>query len=379
MAKKKDTIAPPKRESDPSVWLIFGDDEYSVSHTARQIVDSLVPEPDRALMLEVIDGRAETADEAVAALRQARSGLDIGGLFGGGRVVWLRNVSFLQENKVGRLAAVKAEVAELVSLIKAGLMPGHRLVISAPAVDKRSAFFKACQTLADVREFSIPEKARDQEAYIEDRLREMAGRAGIELSATAIAGLYGKIGPDTLRLAIEIEKLRCYKGEGAKVTEEDVRRLASASRESAAWDLADAMGDRNLDRAVDTLRQLLFQGEEEFLLIMGLQARVRELLVFRACLDQGWIEVSGNEPWLRATWRESGASEQIMADLPEKLHPAGMNPFRAGRLAAQARKYTRSELVRAQRILLEAHEAMIRAPTPPDLLLELALVKIVGK
>lgn len=379
MAAKKDIIKPPKPEADAAVWLIWGTDDFLVSRQAREVVNLLCPPADQALGLEIIEGRTADGDDAARALQRTRSGLETIGLFGGAKVVWLRDADFLSDNKVGRQAMVKEEVAKLTSLIKGGLMPGQRLVISASKVDRRSGFYKACQTLAEVREFSIPEKPWEQEKYAADILEMLFREAGLEGSPAAIAGLYGKVGCNSRQLAMEVEKLRAFLGDKTRVGEEDVRTIASASRESAGWDLMDALGERNLARGLEILRQLLFQGEKEFLLIMGLQERVRVLLVFRTCLDQGWLELSGTDKWAKASWRGAGDAEALFADLPDGLQPARLHPFRAARLAAQAQRYSRAELVRAQQILLEIHEAMIRTATPPDLLLELGLVKILGK
>ncbi len=378
MPPKKDIIKPPKTEAEAAIWLIVGADDFLVSRHAREVVNRMCPPADQAMGLEIVNGRAPSVDAAVLALQQCRLGLETVGLFGSSKVVWLRDATFLYDNLVGRSALVKAELARLVAELKRGLMPGQRLVVNAEKVDKRSAFYKTCQTLGELREFAVPEKSYEQEKYARDIIRMLLGEAGLEASETAIVSIIGKVGCDSRLLAKEIEKLRDYLGARTRIEDADVRQIVSPARESAGWDLADALGDRNLGKALELLRQLLFQGEKEFLLIMGLQNRVRELIVYRTCLDQGWLELKGSEPWIKAEWRGAGDAEPLFAELPDNLHPGRVHPFRAGRLAAQARRYSRAELIRAQRILLEVHESMIRTSAPPDLLLEVGLVKITG-
>ena len=48
----------------PSVYLVYGDDEYRVSEKAGAIVDRLVPEAERTFGLEIIEGRCDTSAEA---------------------------------------------------------------------------------------------------------------------------------------------------------------------------------------------------------------------------------------------------------------------------------------------------------------------------
>lgn len=379
MAKKSDNATPPSPEKEGPVWLIWGGDEFLVSRQARELVDRLCPPDQQALGLEIVEGRVETKDPAILALQQCRSALNTVGFFGASKTVWLRDAEFFSDAKVGRLADVKAEVARLAELIKGGLLAGQRLVVSTTKVDRRSAFYKACQALGEVREFAVPEKTGEREKYTREIVRLLLREADLRASHEAVEDLVGKVGGHSRQLAQEIEKLRTYLGARRDVTEEDVRLIVSPSREAAGWDLADAFGERNLSKALETLRQLLFQNEKAFVLIMGLQNRVRELLVFRTCLDQRWVRVHGEKPWYKADWLGAGDAESLFDSLPDNLHPAKMNPWRAGRLGAQAALYSRAELIRAQQVLLEAHEAMIQTGVPHELLLETGLVKIMGK
>lgn len=379
MAKKTEQVKPAEGGAEGPVWLVWGGDEFMVSRHARELVNGLCPPDQQALGLEIVEGRVEVVDAAVAALRKCRAAVNTVGFFGASKTVWLREASFFYESIVGRSAAVKEESAKLADDIKRGLMAGQKLVISASKVDRRSAFYKACQAGATVREFAVPEKPHEREKYAREVIRHLLDEAGLRASAVAIEALLGKAGADSRQLHIEMEKLRTYLGARKEITEQDVRLMVSPARETAAWDLADAMGERDLAKALDVLRQLIFQGETAFRLIMGLQSRVRELIVFRTCLDQRWLRVSGENPWYRAEWLGAGEAEPLFADLPDTLHPAKLNPFRAGRLGAQANRYQRAELVRAQQTLLDMHERMISAGAPHSLLLELGLITIIGK
>ncbi|MCO5068369.1 MAG: DNA polymerase III subunit delta [Kiritimatiellae bacterium] len=379
MAKKSEQKETSAANSEKNVWLIWGTDEYLVSRHARDLVAQLCPPDQQAFGLEIIEGRLDTKDPIILALQQCRASLNTVGFFGASKTVWLRDVEFLAETRASRTADVKAEIARLADLLKGGLLDGQRFVISASKVDRRSAFYKACQAVAEIQEFSVPEKAGDREKYTREIIRSLLREADLRASDSVVQSLIGKVGSQSRQLAQEVEKLRTYLGERRDVTEEDVRTLVSPAREAAGWDLADTLGERDLARSLETLRQLLFQNEKAFVLIMGLQNRVRELLVFRIALDQRWLRIHGEKPWYKADWNGAGEAEDLLGHLPDNLHPAKMNPWRAGRLGAQAAAYSRAELVRAQRILLDGHEAMLRSSVPQELLLETCLIKIIGK
>lgn len=356
------------------MWLFWGD-EFLAGRQARELVNRLCPPDRQSLGLEICNGRAdESPDVAIRALQQCRSALNTVGLFSADKTVWLRDADFFNEGRVGRQAAVKAEIARLVDEIKRGLMPGQRLVISATKVDRRSAFYKACQTLGEVREFAVPEKGWERERYARELLGALLKEQGLSAQPAAMEALVGKVGDNARLMHLELEKLRCYLGPRTEITDDDVHTIVSSSREAAGWDLADAVGSRKLADALRVLRQLLFQREQPFLLIMMLQTRIRELLLFRICLDQGWARISGRS----MQWRGAGEAQTLLDGLPDQMNPVKVHPFRAYVLCEQAARFTREELVRAQRILLEAHEGMLQAQMPADLLLELGIVKILG-
>jgi DNA polymerase-3 subunit delta len=130
-----------------SVYLIFGDDEYLVANEAKKLVDSLVPEADRDLGMEIVDGAVELVVDAKRVTEGCLAALLTMGMFGGNKVVWFRNVSFLTDNKTGKSEAVKDVVNKLASVIKEGLPAGITLVVSAAKVNKRYSFYKACKAL----------------------------------------------------------------------------------------------------------------------------------------------------------------------------------------------------------------------------------------
>ena len=68
---------------EKNILVVSGNDEYTVTHVAREQVNAWVPEEEQALSLEVIEGRASTIDEAVAILDQTMAALQTVGLFGG--------------------------------------------------------------------------------------------------------------------------------------------------------------------------------------------------------------------------------------------------------------------------------------------------------
>lgn len=360
-----------------ALHLIFGDDEYLVASEARSLVDSLVPPDRQAFGLEIVDGHAESSDEAVAAVQHCLEALQTIGLFGGEKVTWLRGVRFFGDSQASRTQAVREAVARLTQVIRGGLVTGQTLVITASSVDKRLALYKACQEVGQVREFAIPDKAYMAERQAETRLRECLSKAGLRMAEDTRQAFLSRVGFDTRQMVNEIEKLVTYLGEEKSVEASDIEAVTCPTREALAWDLADAVGNRNAGRALTLLRRLLAQKESPIGLISVLESRIRDLRVYREALDQGWVRMSG--PRVRAEWGEVPPGvDAAFAAVPGKDMRAA-HPVRAGHLAAQARQFSPRELRLFEDLLIRTHLQMVSSGTPQPLLLEMLLLRMLPR
>ena len=364
-----------------NLHLVCGSDDYRVEQQARAIVDASVPATERALGLEILDGRVDTKDAAVAVLRQCLEAVQTAGFFGNGKLVWLRSATFLNPlSRPGDSEEVKARVAELVTLLKGGLPAGQRLLITAVSVARNTAFFKACQATGEVSDFGGGEKPWEQEKLARERLGGLLQEVGLEMPEEVRDRFLQRVGTSTRLLAIELEKLRTYRGKAAgPVTEEDVDAIVSVGREAMAWDLTDALGDRDPARLVAALRRLEAQDENAIGLVTMAERRIREMLLLRQAIDQRWLQVQESNRGVFCQWSEPMPDEadRLLQSLPKD--PRAMAPFILKRTAAQAKRYTLQELRRARHLLIELREGLVASSAPPEILLETALLRIVGR
>jgi DNA polymerase-3 subunit delta len=362
--------------ADRAVHLVYGEDEYLVSTNAKELVDRLCPKADQAFGLEIVEARVDLVADAISAIGRCLDGLRTLGFLGGRKVVWLRDATFLGSGVIGESADVKTRLDDLVKLIKAGLPQGQTLVVSALKVDGRSAFFKACQSAGNVMKFELPDKSYQLEQQARGTAGDAFRKIGLNMGPDALEKFLDKTGTDTRQIVQEVEKLFVYLGDRKSVQVVDVQAIVSPSREAISWDMADAVGNRDLPGALKVLRQLLFQGENEVGLIISLENRFRDLLMYREALDRKWLSVTGQEPWLKVEWRQSPEIEALASALAKD--PRQTNPYRAGKLVAQARKYSRQELARCQALTLSAHETIVSATSVKELMLEFLVIKLLG-
>lgn len=363
-----------------TIQLVCGLDDYLVEKKARALVNAGVPEAERALGLEILDGRVDTADAVRLVIRQCLEALQTPGLFGGGKLVWLKNATFFNPLvRPGDSDDAKTCVAELTTRIKAGLPQGQRLLITTVSIARNTAFFKACQTAGDVSDFGSGEKTWEQEKMARERLAGRLQEFDLQMPEEVCERFLGRTGTSSRLMVNELEKLRLFLGPGTnQVTAEDVDAIVSVGREAMAWDLTDAVGNRNPVALVQALRRLQAQNENAIGLVTMIESRIRELIVLRYALDQRWLEARETErgpPFCK--WKEHlpDEADQLLGALPRD--PRGVGLFIQRKLAIQATRYQLVELRRMRHALLELREKLVSSSTPPELLMETTLLRLV--
>lgn len=113
-----------------------------------------------------------------------------------------------------------------------------------------------------VREFKPPQKKK-LNRWIEQRVKKRGG----QISPAAVETLAAFVGSDLRLLDQEVEKLVVYVDGGRPISEDDVRLLVSYVQEANVFEMVDALGQRDGQRAARLLHQLLNEGEHPLALL----------------------------------------------------------------------------------------------------------------
>lgn len=155
-----------------------------------------------------------------------------------------------------------------------------------------------------------PLKAREVPSWIVDHTRTL----GFQIRPDAAALLADVTGSDLMLLTGHIEKLIAYTAGKHPIERSDVEACVERTREDAVWDLTDAVGERNLRKALATLGSLLEHAQSPIAVGAVLTRHFRQL----------WI--------VRCESRRGKPSDVIASE--NKIHP-----FVAKKLAEQARRF----------------------------------------
>ncbi len=193
--------------------------------------------------------------------------------------------ALLAEEAEAEPAAPAADAAALLERALAGeLPPGNRLVLTCGAVDRRRSLYRTLGRRGVVVDCSVPRGERRaeraaREALLEEVARTRLARSGKTLSPAARAALSGLTGFDPGVYAANLETLIAYVGERAQITAEDVAAVLSRSRTDPLFELTQALGDRDRERALAVLQSLWDAGTHPLALLAGMANLLRRLIV----------------------------------------------------------------------------------------------------
>lgn len=332
----------PAKKSESRIWFVTGSEESDVKKTAATLATQLSPGDD-PFSSEIIDGAVQTVDEACARLSSANAALLTVPLFGGDKLVWLKNVSFLADSVVGRSETVAREWEKLLETLEKGLPEGMKLLLSAPEADKRRTVYKSLVKLSNVEirdkpDFGWGATEADVVAWVAGRARER----NLHITEDALETLAARVGADARQIGIELDKLSLAVPAGGEITLETVRGLVPSTRQGGVFDLSNCILRRDLPGALATMEQLLSQKETALgILLAAIVPTLRNMLIVADLMQRHRLQPPAKAHFFGKTLERLPDAET--AHLPRKKD-GGINAYPLGLAAVAVRHYKASHL-----------------------------------
>jgi DNA polymerase-3 subunit delta len=361
--------------------LVFGDDEYAVKERAKALYDQWTAEAG-GMDHEIIDASASNSGEALKALSRLRAALQTLPFFGDAKVVWLKNCNFLGEERAANAQAVTEDLADLSNTLKTFAWDKVRLIISAGKIDKRKVFYKSLEKIAAVENLSgWSSSDKDWTDQAERWARLALSERQKEIAEDALGELVAMAGADKRQLENELEKLSLYVGDRSRITAEDVEAIVTQGKHARAFALGDALGDRDLPRALRCLDKELWElktdsQKSEIGLLYGLISKTRAMILLKEMTLAGWIKPEADYNRFKAQ-----LDRVPVEALPEdkRYNPLSQNPYVLFKALPQSKRYSQEELIQAMEALLECNQRLISSSLDASIILQRALVQIISR
>jgi DNA polymerase-3 subunit delta len=182
---------------------------------------------------------------------------------------------------VKRAEELQAEQLEqLIPYIKAP-SPDTCLIFHASKIDQRRKFFAELKKTDLLIEYK---KLKDDQ--LPGFVTRETGHHGKRIDPAATDLLVYYCGNSLREIVAQVEKLSTYVGQRGLITVDDVKAIVSDTKTDTVFELANALGSRNLERAVRQLQILLRDPDSAYMLVGALARHFRQLCMIRELMDQ---------------------------------------------------------------------------------------------
>ena len=232
-----------------SVHVLTGDDESILRAAVNTLVQTLVGDGDRALMVDEFDAEDYTLGAVVDAAHTAPFLTER-------RVVVARGAGRFSTDELGVLVTYLGDP-----------LPSTELVIEWGS-QRRPKPFDAALTKAGATIVSTapPNRPRDRGAWVQSEART----AGVRLNSAAVDVIVDHLGENVGSLDGVLRTVAATFGEGTVLGPEHVEPFLGDAGGVPPWDLTDAIDSGRTSRAIELLGRMLGAGERHPLQVMAI-------------------------------------------------------------------------------------------------------------
>ena len=219
------------------------------------------------------------------------------------------------------------------------------LVFAESEVDKRNRLYKRVKELGYAAELN-----KQDTAQLMQWAAGILGRDGRKVSRPVMEYFLERTGDDMENIRMELEKLVCYTMGRDVITKEDVDAVGTVHVTSRVFDMVAAIVAGNTKKAMDLYEDLLTLKEPPMRILFLIARQFNQLLQIKE---------------LTAAGKDKGAMASALK----------VPPFAVGKLTAQARAFTRDQILSWVTLCVETEEAVKTGRLSDRLAVELLIAR----
>lgn len=219
------------------------------------------------------------------------------------------------------------------------------LVFAESEVDKRNRLYKRVKELGYAAELN-----KQDTAQLMRWAAGILGRDGRKISRPVMEYFLERTGDDMENIRMELEKLVCYTMGRDVITKEDVDAVGTVHVTSRVFDMWAAIVAGNTKKAMDLYEDLLTLKEPPMRILFLIARQFNQLLQIKE---------------LTAAGKDKGAMASALK----------VPPFAVGKLTAQARAFTRDQILSWVTLCVETEEAVKTGRLSDRLAVELLIAR----
>jgi DNA polymerase-3 subunit delta len=279
--------------------VISGKDEFLVEEDALKLYREAIKKAGSDADTQIISAQITRVEDALQIEREFSEAVATLSMFGGKKVVWLRNLNWMSGSKQADSADVKESLKHMLELVaKSNDMVS--IIISAAPLDGRRKDLQVLKPIADQFITHTFEKPKPWENQSEQTIMQIARatalfkKLGTKFEPDVPEVLVGRVGQSTRMVLTEVEKLAIYVGPGGTVKARDVLFIVPPFGEGEFFEPIEAFAARDLNWALEALDRYFFNESSCRPLIAALHNRLRLLIQVRSLADSGDFKLTSS-------------------------------------------------------------------------------------
>jgi DNA polymerase-3 subunit delta len=245
------------------LYFIYGEEEFLVERLVQRLLDKIVSADFKDFNFSVFYGKESRAEQIVDSAMTLP-------MFAQRRVILVK-----------RADEMSADAFEQMLSYLQNPSPDSCIVFQGAKADQRRKFFLELKKADLLVEFK---KMKDDQ--LAGFIRRETEQCGKKIDPAAAEMIVYYTGNNLRELVAQLDKLASYCGERSTITADDVRAMASDTKIDSVFELAEAMGRRNLARAMRQLQTVLRDTDAPYMLIGALARHFRQLCMVRGLMQK---------------------------------------------------------------------------------------------
>ena len=232
-----------------NIYLLYGEELFLLENALRKI-KNLFGECIKGINYIPIDDT--NIGEIIADIETPAFGYEK-------KLIIARNTGIL--NKEGKrknadMSKIRENLTEYLDENNKVISESVILVFVEEDVDRRSKLYKTIEKIGNVCNFEYQKPIQ-----IEKRMKAICNGYKVKISDSNLKYFVEICGTNMQELINEIRKLIEYAGENGTIEKKDINNLCIKKLESVIFDLTDNLGRKQTDKAIEVLKNLIYEKE----------------------------------------------------------------------------------------------------------------------
>jgi len=206
------------------------------------------------------------------------------------KLIIIRDTELLKKQGKKKNTAISESIEKLVEYFNENIddIKAQNVIVFVEEEIDKNNLYKMLEKKGTVCEFQ-PEKVPD----IAKRIKFICSSYSVNIDNYTVSYFIESCGTNLQDLINEIRKLIEYAGSGGTISKEDIDALCIKQFDSVIFDLTDSLGQKNVAKALEVLKNLIYAKEPVQKILITLYNHFKKLYIVKLC-DKYKQDISKN-------------------------------------------------------------------------------------